>query len=60
MSLCVSYETIYIVLKENNQEVELKIQDMVLHNRFFISFNNMNFYKHTRDQHFYNKGHQLN
>lgn len=58
--LCVSYETICIALKENTKEVELKIRDMVWHNRFFISFNNMNFYKYTRDQHLYNKRHQLN
>lgn len=45
MSLYVSYKTIYIALK-NIQEVELKIQDIVWHNLFFISFNNMNFYKH--------------
>lgn len=29
MGLCVSYETICIALKENAEEVELKIQDMV-------------------------------
>lgn len=60
MGLCVLYETIRVALKENAKEVELKIQDMVWHNRFFISFDNMNFYEHTRYQRLHNKGHQLN
>ena len=60
MGLCVSYKTIRVALKDNAKEVELKIQDMVWHNRFFISFDNMNFYEHTRDQRLHNKGHQLN
>ena len=46
--------------KKNTKEVELKIQDLVWHNRFFISFDNINFYEHTQDQRFHNKKHQLN
>ena len=57
MGLCVSYKTVWVALNENVKEVELKIQDMVWHNRFFISFNNMNFYEHTQDERFHNKGH---
>lgn len=33
---------------------------MILYNRFFISFNNMNFYIYIQDQCFYNKKHSLN
>ena len=54
------YKTIRFALKENAKEIELKIQDMVWHNRFFISFDNINFYEHTRDQRFHNKRYQLN
>lgn len=60
MSFCILYKTICIVLKENIKEIELKIRDMVWYNRFFISFNNMNFYEHTQDQYLHNKRQQLN
>lgn len=60
MGLCVLYKIICIALKKNAKEVELKIRDMIWHNRFFIFFNNMNFYKHIRDQRLYNKRYQLN
>ncbi len=33
---------------------------MVWHNRFFISFDYMNFYEDTQDQRLHNKRHQLN
>ena len=33
---------------------------MVWHNRFFIFFDNMDFYEHTWDQCLYNKRHKLN
>ena len=60
MSLCVLYKTFQVTLKENAKEIKLKIQDMAWHNRFFIFFDNMNFYEHTRDQRLHNKRHQLN
>lgn len=49
MSLCISYETIYVALKENTKEIELKRKNMIWHNWFFISFDNMNFYEYTQD-----------
>ena len=55
MGFCISYEIIWLTLKENTKEVEVKIQDMMWQNRFFISFNNINFYEHTRDQRLHNK-----
>ena len=55
----VLHKTICVALKKNAKELELKIRDMVWHNRFFISFDNMNFYKHIQDQYFHNKGHPL-
>lgn len=33
---------------------------MVQYNRFFIFFDNLNFYKHIQGQCFYNKKYQLN
>ena len=60
MGFCMSYKTIWVVLKENAKEVELKIKDMIWHNQFFISVNNINFYEHIRDEYFHNKKYQLN
>ena len=60
MGFCVLYKIIWVALKENAKEVKLKIQDIVWHNRFIISFANMNFYEHIQDQRLHNKGHQLN
>lgn len=55
IGLCILYMTICVALKENAKEVELKIKDLVWYNRFFIFFNNMNFYKHTQNQCLHNK-----
>lgn len=60
MGLCISYKTICVALKEYAKEGELKIQDMIWQNEFFISFDNINFYKHTQDWRLHNKKYQLN
>ena len=57
MGFYMSYKIIRIVLKENAKEVELKIQNMIWHKRYFISFDNINFYEYTQDQRLYNKKH---
>ena len=46
MVFFVLYKTICVALKKNAKGLELKIQDMVWHNRFFISFDNINFYEY--------------
>lgn len=46
MDLYILYMTICVALKENSNEVKLKIQNMVYHNRFFIFFDKINFYEY--------------
>lgn len=49
MVFFISYKTIHMILNKNTEEIELKIQDNMWYNRFFISFDNISFYKYTFD-----------
>lgn len=60
LGLLVSYETIRRALKVNAVAIKELAKRRILEERFFISYDNMNFYEHIRDQRLHNKGHQVN
>ncbi len=59
MSFLVTYITIRQVLQANALAINKELQKKAWERRFFLFFDNINFYKYKRDQHLYNKGHQV-
>ena len=57
MGLVVSYKTVWQALNANRQVVLRMLCEKVNVERFFISYDNMNFYKKVQDQRIYNKNH---
>ena len=57
MGLPVTSETVRKALSANAEAIRAELQEKAWNRRFFISFDNMNFYEHRRDQHLANKGH---
>ncbi len=60
MGLTVSYESIRRTLAANANAVEREMKEKVLTRRFFISYDNINFYEHVRDARIFNQGAQIN
>jgi hypothetical protein len=58
--LTVSYETILKALRYNAEASRHLLRKVVKQGRFFISFDNMNFYRNVRDQRIHNRSHQVN
>lgn len=57
MGLVVSYETVWRALNANEQAVLRLLRERVNVERFFLSYNNMNFYKKVQDHRVHNKNH---
>ena len=55
MGIIVSYESIWRGLQVNAAAVMKEIVEKTRFNRFFISYNNMDFYKNVRDQQLHNR-----
>lgn len=53
------YKTVRQVLQTNMLIINKKFQKKAWKRRFFLSFDNMNFYKYRKDQCLYNKGYQV-
>lgn len=60
MRLTVSYKSIYYTLMENTNAIERKMRKKIMTYRFFILYNNMNFYQHVHDTHIFNQKIQIN
>lgn len=60
MGVIVSYESIRRALAANANAVEAEMREKVRTHRFFISYDNMNFYEHVRDARMFNQGAQVN
>ncbi len=60
MGLTVSYESIRRAFAANADAVEREMKKKVLTRRFFISYDNMNFYEYVRDACIFNQGAQIN
>ncbi len=54
MKILVSYESIRRALAANANVVEAKMREKVQTRRFFISYDNMNFYEHVRTARIFN------
>lgn len=59
MGFLVIYKTVQRALQANALAITKELQTKAWEQRFFLSFNNINFYKHRRDQRLHNKGHQV-
>ena len=59
IGLTVTYETVRRALHVNAKAVLAELKEKAWERRFFLSYNNMNFYEHRRDQRLANKGHQV-
>ena len=60
LGLSISYETVVWALRQN-REVSLKqLREEILQRRFFVSFDNMNFFRNVRGQCMHNHSHQVN
>jgi len=60
LGIRVSYETATRALHGNSDASHVKLIQLVKTSRFFITFDNMNFYQNVRDQRQHNRGHQVN
>ena len=60
MGLLVLYKSIYCALTSNAGAVEAQLREKVQKYRFFISYNNMNFFEHMRNAQMSNRGAQIN
>ncbi len=57
MGFLVTYKTVRQALQANALAINKELQKKAWERRFFLSFDNMNFYEYKRDQRLYNKGH---
>ena len=60
LGLSVAYETVIRALRDNGDASHRKLLEAIRHHRFFVCFDNMNFYRNVRDQRQHNRGHQVN
>lgn len=60
MGLAVSYKSIRRALGANANAVEREMREKIMTRRFFILYDNMNFYEHVRDARIFNQGAQIN
>jgi hypothetical protein len=58
--LSVLYDTILKALRHNAEASQDLLRKVVKEGRFFITFDNMNFYRNVRDQRFHNWSHEVN
>lgn len=59
MGLLVTYETIRRALKENAKAISKQLEDKAWKSRFFLFYDNMNFYRHRRDERLHNRSVQV-
>ena len=59
MGFLVIYKTVKRAFQANALAINKELQKKAWELRFFLFFDNMNFYKYRKDQRFYNKGHQV-
>ena len=59
MRLLMIPETVRKAFSMNAAAIRAELQDKTWNRRFFILYDNMNFYEHRRDQHLANKGYQV-
>lgn len=59
ISLLIIYETIYCAFQLNVFTIKQKIKNKMWKKKFFLLYDNMNFYEYKKDQHLYNKSHFL-
>ncbi len=59
MGFLVIYEIVRWALQANALAINKELQKKAWEQRFFLSFDNMNFYKYRRDQGLHNKGQQV-
>lgn len=55
MGLIISYKFIWRILSTNAIAVKKSLQNKVREKKFFVSFNNMNFYEKSRNQQLHNR-----
>ena len=60
LSISVLYETIISALRRNGEASLKQLSEEIRHRRFFVSFDNMNFFRNVRDQRVHNHAHQVN
>ena len=60
MGFVVSSKTVCRTLQVNAQAISSRLKERMQSQQFFISYDNVNFYKKIRDQHLYNKTHIVN
>ena len=60
LGLSVSYETVVSALRRNGETSLKNLREEIRHRRFFVSFDNMNFFRNVRDQRMHNHAHQVN
>ena len=60
LSLSVAYETVIRALRGDGNASHRKLLEAVRQRRFFVSFDNMSFYRNVRDQRQHNRGNQVN
>ncbi len=59
MGFLVIYKTVGQAISANALAIKKELQKKAWERRFFLSFDNINFYEHRRDQRLYNIGHQF-
>ncbi|MCJ1346581.1 hypothetical protein MMC31_004799 [Peltigera leucophlebia] len=59
MGFLVTYETVRQALQANALAISKELKKKAWERRFFLSFDNMNFYEYRQDQRLHNKGYQV-
>lgn len=59
MGLTITYEMVRKTLQVNAKAVLAELREKAWEERFFLSYETMNFHEHRRDQRRANKGHQV-
>ena len=60
LGLSVTYETVVSAPRRNGKASPKQLRKEIRHRRFFVSFDNMNFFRNVRDQRMHNHAHQVN
>lgn len=60
LGLSISYETVISALRRNGEASLKQLRKEIQHRRFFVSFDNMNFFQNVRDQRMHNHARQVN
>ncbi len=59
MGFLITYKTVRRALQTNALAINKELQKKAWERRIFLSFDNINFYEHKRDQRLHNKVHQV-